>query len=1209
MRIGDIFDTKIEEKIDPVIRVGERQNEKKLVEEVGSYVVTPTIEKYCDDFLEHYTETFRTATTDIGVWISGYFGSGKSHLAKIAALLVENSTLEGTPVTDRFKARVPSDADRRDSILRSLSCIPQCDTQVLAFNLNTAADSKETPLPHVLLSQYYLSKGYGANFIYARVIEAELDKLGKLQELHDAVERHSKKKWKDVQRNLTFYAKPLYQAACEVAPEAFSSPEEVADRLREANKGEIYNVQFLVQAILDDVTAREKALGKPCRFVFVLDESGQWIEDDQGRLAQLQALVEEAGNKGQGKLWVLVTTHEDMGTVFQNAKARRADFKKIEGRFRHKFSLTTENIELVLEDRLLKKTVSGDQDVVDTYNQNPGVLRDLGQLANCSQKLPECTDERFATFYPFFPYQIHLIPEVVKSLRSKGGRGEQLSGSTRTLLAIVQDILAGHGRRKYLKSAVGEMVSFDEVYHNLADNEVDPDHRDEMRRIPQIVPDAAELTQRVAEVLYLLGHLNYIPRTIDNICRLLVEHTTDDLASIRARVEPELGKLIAAKLVAHIGEEFEFLTGVKRTFEEDVSEIAAPMKWQDYEAGLAEFVGTSDVLGFDTVSHHGTEFQAKVLVDGNVVRKTGHVSISVNSPLKALGGTQISDLEDQSLRPDQQETIFILCDRIPTFTDHLRYYLATREVINEWKGDPHKSEEAHKLASERESQDLRKLRDRVADAFRDGLRRANIVFRGSSRAVTVKPGQTLGNALREELASYWPTLYSQFDKVPVRIVNEQRGILDVLKGDKNPTNDIQALKLYDNAGQVNPNCALLDAIRSFLTTRQDNNIRTLGSDLLERFVKPPYGWDAGAVRVGVAALVRAGAMSVVINKQTFTNPADEKLQDALRVSRNFDKVSLVLEDTQPAGDVLEEVRKVLINLTGRRKIDETPAALSAEIERFGAPLVADAEKVQLWAAPANLPLPTCFIEGKDTFAKINAMTNPSHRVNEIHAKKAELVGYAEAIRSATAFVEKWNSTFIEMRDFASQLSSVGYLLHADGACQAFLTDWRAAQGNCSVCDADVWKKLRDKHAAADVELKGLATLWKGEAKKRVQTALDRLPEELAQNELPAREVQEQFAAPLQEFVDSIDDVTNIAQTSSLSDQAENLIKKLGIAIQEEKAKRKGGGKPKKATKRVRLTDISTSVRIDSQEQWAVFRDKLDEVVQKELDDGNAVELG
>jgi len=115
--------------------------------------------------------------------------------------------------------------------------------------------------------------------------------------------------------------------------------------------------------------------------------------------------------------------------------------KKIAARFRYKISLTTENIEQVLEDRLLKKNLAGKKEVSTFYQSNAGQLRSMGQLENTLQRLPECTEENFVNFYPFFPYHIHLIPEIVKSLRSAGGRGEQLSGSTRTLLAITQDII------------------------------------------------------------------------------------------------------------------------------------------------------------------------------------------------------------------------------------------------------------------------------------------------------------------------------------------------------------------------------------------------------------------------------------------------------------------------------------------------------------------------------------------------------------------------------------------------------------------------------------------------------------------------------------------------------------------------------------------------------------------------------------------------
>jgi len=74
------------------------------------------IEQYLDDMLEHYTDTFLNKTTEIGIWISGYFGSGKSHFAKILSLLAGNRKLEGVSACERFKVRVPATADRKKSI-------------------------------------------------------------------------------------------------------------------------------------------------------------------------------------------------------------------------------------------------------------------------------------------------------------------------------------------------------------------------------------------------------------------------------------------------------------------------------------------------------------------------------------------------------------------------------------------------------------------------------------------------------------------------------------------------------------------------------------------------------------------------------------------------------------------------------------------------------------------------------------------------------------------------------------------------------------------------------------------------------------------------------------------------------------------------------------------------------------------------------------
>ena len=1218
MKLGDIFETRIEEKIDPVIKVGEVQDETKLASEIGSYVVTPTIERYVDEFVEHFTDTIRVDTSEIGAWISGYFGSGKSHLAKILALLVENRTLLGNGAVKRFEARVPPAAPRRGSLLRNLGQVSQCATNVLAFNLNTLVDAKSTPLPRLLLSQYYQSRGYCSNLLYARVIECELDGRGKLDALHKEVSQLADRPWADIQKNPNFYAKHLYKAACKLAPDVFTSPEDVASALKNAERGDLYNAQFLVQTMMEDLVAREREIKKPCRLLLVLDESGQWIEDDAGRLAQLQALVEEAAIKGRGKLWIFVTTHEDMGAIYQNARALQADMKKIEGRFRFKFSLTTENIELVLEDRIFRKKIAGVDAVRKVYDAAPGVLRGLGELANVEgRRLPDCERDRFVTFYPFLPYQVHLIPEIVKSLRSKGGRGEQLSGSTRTLLAITQDVLRA-GRRTYLKSEVGEIVSFDEVYANLAgEGEVSPDVRRELSRIEEIVSGATALTRRIAEVLYLIHEIKYVPRTIDNLARLLVESGSEDLPAIVSRIKPELERLMAAKMVARIGDEYEFLTGERRSFEDEVATVAAQIRQQDLDAGFARhFVYDTEkkqnhlrsILGFETVPFKGAEFEVRVGMDGTPAMKTGHIEVRIYSPLAALGGTKVADLEDQSLRADEQNTIFVLCDRVPGFDQDLRRFLAMREVVNAWKGDPHKSEDARKLAVERETNDLDKLDRKAREGIKTGLKQAHAIFRGSGRALTARPGQAPGEALRAELATFFPSLYPKFEKVPVRISQEQRAILDVLAGEKNVAPDVKSLRLLDKGGALDPHSPLVDAIRIFLSSRQSKKERTLGKDLLDEFGSPPYGWDRNAVRVGIAACVRAGSVKVLIGKMPHTNPADATLQKALRDSREFEKVELVLEDSEVDAATLEDVRALLMKLTGKRKIDETPAALHEAMEEFGREKLARAEKAGDWADTAGLPTPPAFGQGREALENVLALTNPVHRVKEILTRAEDLKRGAEIIDLLVAFREKWGTTFAEVKLLAEQLRAIEHLLPAEGAIRGFLGEYEAARTDARFLEPDVWKKLHGAKGAAVLDLGTLLSTWREESRRIVQEAIERLPQDLKQRALDAS-LRETLAKPLESFAAMLDSEKEPARVAALPQRVRRLVGDLGEAIRREVEKKSppppGPGKPSKPAREVRtvrLSDVATMRCVRSEAEWEELAKKLDERMRKLLRD-------
>ena len=111
--LKDLFVYPIERYIPPVAKVTD-VTEETVATDLREYVVTTPIERALADFLEVYAES-RTAPTDkIGVWISGFFGSGKSHFAKVLSYLLTNPAVSGRPARELCPAAGRESPPRRD---------------------------------------------------------------------------------------------------------------------------------------------------------------------------------------------------------------------------------------------------------------------------------------------------------------------------------------------------------------------------------------------------------------------------------------------------------------------------------------------------------------------------------------------------------------------------------------------------------------------------------------------------------------------------------------------------------------------------------------------------------------------------------------------------------------------------------------------------------------------------------------------------------------------------------------------------------------------------------------------------------------------------------------------------------------------------------------------------------------------------------------
>ena len=552
-----------------------------------------------------------------------------------------------------------------------------------------------------------------------------------------------------------------------------------------------------------------------------------------------------------------------------------------------------------------------------------------------------------------------------------------------------------------------------------------------------------------------------------------------------------------------------------------------------------------------------------------------------------------------------RQTLFVLCDRMPGFDSHLRRFLAMRRVVDRWKGDPTSRTMPTSSPPSGESLRPRQARSgRSPTASATGSSAHHVIFRRArAEDARTEVGPDTRRAVRADLATFWPTLYPKFEKVQVHIAQEQKAILDVLAGEKNLASDVKALRLFDKSGALDPHSPLLDAIRIFLASRQGKKERTLGKNLLDEFGAPPYGWDRNAVRVGVVACVRAGTIKVLIGKMPHTNPADSVLQKALRDSREFEKIELVLEDSEVSAENLEETRALLMKLTGKRKIDETPAALHEVMEAFGREKLARAEKVIDWAEPADLPRPKTFDDGKEAIESILALSNPVHRVTEILARSEDLKRGIEAIDQVATFREKWGTAFTETKAFASQLRAIEHLLPPGGAAAGFLAEFETARSGARFTEPDVWKQIQGAKARAGLEVQNQISSWRDEVRQVVEDALDRLPGDLKQQLLP-EELAKEMAAPLNSFVAGLDSETEPVRVAALPARARRLVDDLGFAIRREVQKRapkpQGGDSqppPLRDTRHVRFSDVATVRRIRTEAEWEVLAKKLDEHVR------------
>ena len=362
MKIQNMFEDDINRKINGVIKVD--QVDDTTERELSEYVITRELKKHFISFFDYYDEAFNNPTDDIGVWISGFFGSGKSHFLKMLSYILENRTINGISTVERFRKKFADDPATFMMIDRAT----KGETETILFNIDIEGFSNKdnTAVLKVFAKMFYNHLGFLGEDLKVAKLEQFIEKKGKTEEFRRVFEEKNGAPWIETRNCFGFFEDDIVDTLVEV----LGMSETAAHNWFNGTETAEISIAQLVSEIKEYVDSKPDNF----RLLFMVDEVGQYIGTDTNLLLNLQSIVEKVGSECEGKVWIVCTGQEAIDEII---KVRMDEFSRIQARFKTRLSLSSSSVDEVIQKRILKKKTKVTPQLEKLYNDNDSVLRNL----------------------------------------------------------------------------------------------------------------------------------------------------------------------------------------------------------------------------------------------------------------------------------------------------------------------------------------------------------------------------------------------------------------------------------------------------------------------------------------------------------------------------------------------------------------------------------------------------------------------------------------------------------------------------------------------------------------------------------------------------------------------------------------------------------------------------------------------------------------
>ncbi|WP_257265108.1 BREX system P-loop protein BrxC [Endozoicomonas sp. ONNA2] len=859
--LKDIFLRPIDRPIEGVIKADDEENLRNELEE---YELIPEVARRLEIFLDAYNNY----TNANGVWLSGFFGCGKSHLLKMLSLVLENREVGGTKAADIFLPKCKKDSDILHADMEKAVRIP---SKSILFNIDQKADviSKEQTdaLIAVFIKVFDEACGYYGKQPYIAKFERELDQENLFESFKGHFERLANRGWCWGRTRPTRIASFVDDAYREVTGQP---AKDVLDTYRSDYK-------LSIEDFADQINQYIAQQPPGFRLNFFVDEIGQYIADKTRLMTNLQTLAESLATKCRGQAWVIVTAQEEISDIIgdMTQSDSNADaFSKIQARFKYRLKLTSADAAEVIQLRLLTKDEQGINLLSDTYHQQLNNFNTLFSFTDGAQTHRNFKDkEHFIHCYPFIPYQFTLFQSAIQNLsRHNAFEGRHNSVGERSMLGVFQDVAKMVGDRP-----VGQLATFDLMYEGL---------RATLKSSVQSAIPVAEknlgdpCAVRLLKALLLVKYVKEFKPTVRNMSILMLERFDQNISALHKKVEQGLALLEQQIYVQRNGDVYEYLTDEEKDVEKEIKNTEADSR------KIAEHL---EKMVFDSIIKHrkirfdgnGQDYIYSRKLDEKLHGREHELAIHVISPFHENAGNA-ELLRMQSMGRDE---LLIVMPADPQLMQDLVMYEKTLKYIR------HNSQNANDatrriIAEKGQANEARKklIQNQVAAL----LVKAPMIATGSDIEVNSEDAQTRiirgFQGLINRVYPYLGMLRNTYKEEDIPICLE-KGKDSLFSG--------QATNLSETEKEV----------LSFIRGNKRGGVKTSIKSLLEKFEKKPYGWYYAAILCTLAYLCARGKVDATIDG---IPQEDSELASALRNTHGHTKVIL-----EPQADfTAAEVRKL-----------------------------------------------------------------------------------------------------------------------------------------------------------------------------------------------------------------------------------------------------------------------------------------------------------